>query len=121
MKLSREKKGQFVIIAVMFTAIMIVSIGALMHSAITYYKHEPWEEYSALIGDVEINSRRVVELCLANYTNSIQDESILNVTLHKWEKDLTEIYDDVNWNYVVTAMLVEMKKLKERIEILESK
>lgn len=92
MKLIREKKGQFVIIAVMLTAVMIVSIGALMHGTITYYKHEPWEEYSALIGDIEINSRRIVEFSLANYTNSPQDESILNVTLQKWKKDLTDIY-----------------------------
>jgi hypothetical protein len=92
MKSSREKKGQFVIIAVMFIAIMIVSIGALMHSAITYYKHEPWDEYSALIGDIEINSRRTVELSLASYTNSIQNESILNVNLQRWKKDLTEIF-----------------------------
>ncbi|MCW4031400.1 MAG: hypothetical protein NWE80_03450 [Candidatus Bathyarchaeota archaeon] len=92
MKSIKEKKGQFIIIAVMFTAIMIVSIGALMHGAITYYKHEPWEEYSALIGDVEINSRRVVEFSLANYTNSTQEESILAINLQKWKKDLKEIY-----------------------------
>lgn len=92
MKSNRGKKGQFVIIAVMFTAIMIVSIGALMHSAITYYKHEPWEEYSALIGDIEINSRRIVEFSLASYTNSIPDESILDKNLQNWAKDLTEIY-----------------------------
>ncbi len=92
MKSIREKRGQFVIIAVMLTSIMIISIGALMHGAITYYKHEPWEEYSALIGDIEINSRRAVELSLASYTNSIQDESILDVNLQKWKNDLTEIY-----------------------------
>jgi hypothetical protein len=92
MKSIREKRGQFVIIAVMLTSIMIISIGAIMHGAITYYKHEPWEEYSALIGDVEINSRRVVEFSLASYTNSTEDESILNVNLQKWKNDLTEIY-----------------------------
>jgi hypothetical protein len=92
MKLIREKRGQFVIIAVMLAAIMIISIGALMHGAITYYKHEPWEEYSALIGDVEINSRRVVEFSLASYTNSLQDESILDVNLQKWKNNLAEIY-----------------------------
>jgi hypothetical protein len=92
MKSIREKRGQFVIIAVMLTSIMIISIGAIMHGAITYYKHEPWEEYSALIGDVEINSRRVVEFSLASYTNSTEDESILNVNLQKWKNDLTETY-----------------------------
>jgi len=93
MKSSRKKRGQFVIIAVMLTAIMMVSIGALMHGAITYYKHEPWEEYSTLIGDIEINSRRLVELSLADYSNSlVEDNSTLSVYLGNWQTDLTRIY-----------------------------
>ncbi len=93
MKVAREKRGQFVIIAVLLTAIMIVSIGALMHTAITYYKHEPWEEYSTLIGDIELNSRRLLELSLANYTNSVEpDSNILVNNLEKWQNDLAYIY-----------------------------
>ncbi len=93
MKLAREKRGQFVIIAVLLAAIMIVSIGALMHGAITYYKHEPWEEYSTLIGDVELNSRRLLELSLVNYTNSVvPDPNILGNNLEKWQDNLTDIY-----------------------------
>jgi len=93
MKPSRKKRGQFVIIAVMLTAIMMVSIGALMHGAITYYKHEPWEEYSTLIGDIEINSRRLVELSLADYSNSlVEDNSTLSVYLGNWQTDLIRIY-----------------------------
>ncbi len=91
MKSNRQRRGQFVIIAVMLTAIMIVSIGALMHGAITYYKHEPWEEYSTLIGDIEINSRRVVELSLASYTTGQNTTDIKN-NLEKWKHDLTNIY-----------------------------
>ncbi len=91
MKTSRQRKGQFVIIAVMLTAIMIVSIGALMHGAITYYKHEPWEEYSTLIGDIEINSRRVVELSLASYTTGQNITNIKN-NLERWKNDLADIY-----------------------------
>ncbi len=59
------------IIAVLFIAMMIISIGVLMHRAGTYYKHEPWEEYLMLIGNIELNCRRLVELSLANYTNSL--------------------------------------------------
>lgn len=92
MKSNREKRGQFVIIAVMLIAIMIVSIGALMHGAITYYKHEPWQEYSTLVGDIEINSRRIVELSLATYTNPPKDGSILKYNLEKWQDDLQVIY-----------------------------
>jgi hypothetical protein len=92
MRSNKEKKGQFVIIAVMLTAIMIVSIGAIMHRAITYYKHEPWEEYSTLLGDIEINSRRVVELSLADATNNDGNVSLLSGNLAKWQNDLTGIY-----------------------------
>lgn len=92
MRSNRGKRGQFIIIAVMLTAIMIVSIGALMHSAITYYKHEPWEEYSTLVGDIEINSRKVVELSLAAYTNPPKDGSILGYNLVKWQNDLRSVY-----------------------------
>lgn len=92
MKSNRARRGQFIIIAVMLTAIMIVSIGALMHSAITYYKHEPWEEYSTLVGDIEINSRKVVELSLAMYTNPPKDGSILGYNLVKWQDDLRSAY-----------------------------
>ena len=69
-KLIRNKKGQFVIIAFLLMAIMIISMGAIIHRAGTYYKHEPWEEYLTLISDIEVNSRRLVELSLVNYTNS---------------------------------------------------
>jgi len=92
MKVNRGKRGQFIIIAVMIVAVMIVSMGVLMHNAITYYKHEPWEEYSALIGDIEINSRKLVELSLASYTNSLEPISIIETNLNKWEKDLVDAY-----------------------------
>ena len=92
MKVNRGKRGQFIIIAVMIVAVMIVSMGVLMHNAITYYKHEPWEEYSALIGDIEINSRKLVELSLASYTNSLEPISIIETNLNKWEKDLVAAY-----------------------------
>ncbi len=91
MKQKRETRGQFIIIAVLLTAIMIVSIGALMHTAVTYYKHEPWEEYATLIGDIEVNSAKLVELSLASYTSG-GSSSILNENLGKWENNLTVIY-----------------------------
>ena len=89
---NRRKRGQFIIIAVMLVALMIVSMGALMHNAITYYKHEPWEEYSTLIGDIEINSRKLVELSLASYTNSLEPNTIIETNLAKWEEDLVDAY-----------------------------
>jgi hypothetical protein len=90
-KLVKNTRGQFIIIAMMLIAIMIISIGATMHRAITYYKHEPWEEYSTLIGDVELNSRRLVELSLANYTKN-DNPGILTQNLPSYKSDLLKVY-----------------------------
>ena len=90
-KLIRNTRGQFIIIAMMLIAVMIISIGATMHRAITYYKHEPWEEYSTLIGDVELNARRLVELSLADFTQN-NDPAILGQNLRKYQSDLLKIY-----------------------------
>jgi len=92
MKPKRKSRGQFIIIAVLLTAIMIVSIGALMHTAVTYYKHEPWEEYATLIGDIEVNSARIVELSLASYTSPGGSQNILSDNLERWQNNLTIIY-----------------------------
>ncbi|MEM3090366.1 MAG: hypothetical protein QXW17_01240 [Candidatus Bathyarchaeia archaeon] len=99
-KLVKERKGQFVIIAVLMIAIMIISIGALMHRAVTYYRHEPWEEYLALMGNIELNSKRLVELSLANYSFTL-DQGILKSNLEKWSADVSKIYlgRGVNLNY----------------------
>jgi hypothetical protein len=105
MKTKRERRGQFIIIAVLLAAMMIVSIGALLHTAVTYYKHEPWEEYSTLIGDIEVNTRRILELSLANYTNSVageEDANILKTNIEKWQNDLTKVYP--NSGIVLTCL-----------------
>ena len=64
-----QKRGQFVIIAVLMIALMIISIAPLLHRTVTYYKHEPWEEYLALIGSIELNSERLVTLSPVSYTH----------------------------------------------------
>ncbi len=92
MKPKKESRGQFIIIAVLLAAMMLISIGALMHTAVTYYKHEPWEEYSTLIGDIEINSAKLVELSLVNYTNGNVNSTILADNLEQWHNNLTKIY-----------------------------
>lgn len=92
-RLIKQKRGQFVIIAVLMIAIMVISIGALMHRAVTYYKHEPWEEYLTLIGNIELSAKKIVELSLVNFTNSISpNQNILKENIEKWQKDLSSIY-----------------------------
>lgn len=94
--LMRQKKGQFIIIAVLIIAIMIVSIGALLQRAVVYYKHEPWEEYLTLIEGVELNSQRLMEISLVNFTQTSLSEStsqnILQENLNNWTIDLRHIY-----------------------------
>jgi hypothetical protein len=86
-----QKKGQFIIIAVLFIAIMMISLGAVLYSTVTYYKHEPWEEYLTLIGNVELDARHLVELSLCNYTQTLNGD-ILRANLEEWEGSLTRIY-----------------------------
>jgi hypothetical protein len=100
----RRKDGQFIIIAVLFIATMIISIGGVLYTGATYYKYEPWEEYLTLISNIELSSIRVVELSLSNYTNEISPESmILETNLDQWQKDLTKIYPGygIILNYVL--------------------
>lgn len=87
----KQKKGQFIIIAVLIIAIMIVSIGAILYSAVTYYKHEPWEEYLTLIGNIEQSSHNLVELSLSNYTHTLST-NILKANLEQWQSNLARIY-----------------------------
>ena len=84
MKVEKTKRGQFVIIAVMLVAIMIVSIGAVMHNAATYYKNEPWEEYATLVSNIELNSQRLLKLSL--------NEGNFSRNFKEWQSDLAILY-----------------------------
>ena len=107
-ELWRAKNGQFVIIAVLMIAIMITSIAALMHRTATYYKHEPWEEYLTLIRNIQLNSKRLVELSLSNYTHSF-NQFILEKNLQEWEINLSRIYvgRGVQLNYILAEGVYE--------------
>lgn len=91
MKDARQKKGQFIIIAALMISILLVSVGAIMYGAVTYFRHERWEEYLSLIDTLKIGSRRVVEISLANYTLSMNDNALKD-NLNKWRINLTRAY-----------------------------
>lgn len=93
MKIVKHKKGQFIIFATLIIAIMIISIGTIMYSTITYFKHERWQEYLMVIDNIELGSRRVVELSLANYTmlNGTNNQILIN-NLNNWRTNLTNVY-----------------------------
>jgi len=91
MRIVKNKKGQFIIIAVMMIALMIVSIGAIMYSAGTYYRYEQWEEYIILVEHVKLSTIRLVQISLANYTASANN-STLKDNLDQWQNDLKKAY-----------------------------
>jgi len=72
---------------------MIISIGTIMYSTVTYFKHERWQEYLMVIDNIELGSRRVVELSLANYTmlNGTNNQILVN-NLNNWRTNLTQAY-----------------------------
>jgi hypothetical protein len=92
MKLVHNQKGQFIIIAVMIIAIMMVSLSVTLYGATTYYQAERWEEYITLIDHVKLNTIRLAETSLANYTGSGGDLSILDANLRRWQDDLRVAY-----------------------------
>jgi hypothetical protein len=91
LRIVKDKRGQFIVIAVMMIALMIVSIGAIMYSAGTYYRYEQWEEYITLVEHVRLSTIRLVEISLANYTAS-RNNSILKNNLDQWQNDLRKAY-----------------------------
>ena len=92
MRLVDHKKGQFIIIAVMVIAIMMVSLSVTLYNASTYWESEKWDEYITLIDQVKLNTIRLVESSLANYTGNPGDPSILAGNLQQWQEDLRVAY-----------------------------
>ncbi len=74
----------------MMIALMIVSIGAIMYSAGTYYRYEQWEEYMTFVEHVKLSTTRLLELSLANYT--AYGSNSLKHNLNQWQNDLSRAY-----------------------------
>ncbi|RLI46719.1 hypothetical protein DRO69_02450 [Candidatus Bathyarchaeota archaeon] len=93
MKKKRGKQGQFIIFAVLLIAIMIIAIGAIMYSTVTYFKHERWEDYLSLIDNLRVGSRHLMEISLANFTKTSFEERVpnrngINQIFNQWKNDL---------------------------------
>lgn len=87
----RNQRGQFVIIAALLVAIMMLSLSPLLHEAATYYTHEPWQEYMSLIGGLEHNSLRLMQLSLVSYGQT-GSQTVLNDNLNQLQTDLALVY-----------------------------
>lgn len=91
MEILKQRNGQFIMIAVLMIAIMMVSIAGVMYSSATYYRHERWEEYLTIVDNIKISSSRLLEISLANYTLTL-DDNILIKNLNRWQTNLTRAY-----------------------------
>lgn len=90
-RLKRDRRGQFIIIAAILIAILIVSVASVMYGAVTYFRHERWEEYLTVIDTVRASSNRLVEISLANYTLT-GNQTVLKANLDRWQRDLMKTY-----------------------------
>jgi len=72
---------------------MIVAIGVIMYSTVTSFRHERWQEYQMIIGNIELSSQRVVEISLANYTWTMNN-AVLRDNLARWQIDLAGLSQD---------------------------
>jgi hypothetical protein len=94
MKFATNTKGQFIIIAVLMIALMIISLGATLYSMGNYYKQEQWEEYITVIDNVKQGTSNLVDISLAAYTVSEPpfDTVIMKTNLDSWQDDLKKAY-----------------------------
>jgi len=91
MRILKQRDGQFIMIAVLMIAIMMVSIVGVLYSAVTYYRHERWEEYLTILDTIKIGTTRLVEISLADYAESFDNETLVT-NLNKWQINLTRAY-----------------------------
>jgi hypothetical protein len=99
---------------------MMVSIAATMYNVATYYEYENWEEYITLVDHIKLNTIRLVEISLANYTASEPTTSdILDGNLIKWQMDSRQAYIDkgvaltytlLNGSYTISNVTANFSK-----------
>jgi hypothetical protein len=104
MRLANERKGQFIIIAAMLLSIMIISISTVIYGTVTYYRQERWEEYVTIVDSVKTASSNLLQVGLANYTQSL-NSTILRDYFNQWIRDVRTAYPGygVDVNYDLTS------------------
>lgn len=90
-------QGQFVIIAALIIALMIISLTVVMFGTVTYYRHESWEEYISIVDNIKTSSKQLLQIELANFTknfyeNGQVDRSSLYNTHEKFAADLRRAF-----------------------------
>jgi len=91
MRMAREKKGQFIIIAALLLSIMIISISTVIYGTVTYYRQERWEEYVTIVDSIKTASCNLLQVGLANYTQTL-NQSVLRDYFNLWMRDVRKAY-----------------------------
>ena len=91
MRLAKERKGQFIIIAAMLLSIMIVSVSTVIYGTVTYYRQERWEEYVTIVDSIKTASCNLLQIGLANYSQTLNSEVLQNY-FNRWIRDVRNAY-----------------------------
>jgi len=101
MRLAKERKGQFIIIAAMLLSIMIVSVSTVIYGTVTYYRQERWEEYVTIVDSIKTASCNLLQIGLANYTQTL-NPNVSRDYFNRWIRDVRNAYPgygvDVNYD-----------------------
>jgi len=91
MRLARERKGQFIIIAAMLLSIMIVSVSTVIYGTVTYYRQERWEEYVTIVDSVKTASCNILQIGLSKYGQTL-NSTVLRDYFNLWIRDVRNAY-----------------------------
>jgi len=101
MRLAKERKGQFIIIAAMLLSIMIISVSTVIYGTVTYYRQERWEEYVTIVDSIKTASCNLLQIGLANYTQTL-NPNVTRDYFNRWIRDVRNAYPgygvDVNYD-----------------------
>ena len=106
MRLAKERKWQFIIIAAMLLSIMIISVSTVIYGTVTYYKQERWEEYITIVDSIKTASCNLLQIGLANYTQTL-NPNVTRDYFNRWIRDARNAYPGygVDVNYALTSGL----------------
>jgi len=91
MRLVREKKGQFIVIAALLLSIMIIAVSTVIYGTVTYYRQERWEEYVTIVDSIKTASCNLLQVGLANYTQTL-NQTVLRDYFNQWIRDVRKAY-----------------------------
>jgi hypothetical protein len=104
MRVFRERKGQFIVIAALLISVMIISISTIIYGTVTYYRAERWEEYLTIIDSIKTGSTSLLEVSVANYSQT-NNQNVLRDNLNQWIRDVRKAYPGfgVDLSYVLES------------------